>query len=38
MKVAEQFSVAQAYLNNPATAAVEIDHLLTECMTKVGPQ
>ncbi|KAK0201639.1 pyruvate decarboxylase THI3 [Desarmillaria ectypa] len=37
MKVAEQFSVAHAYLNNPATAAVEIDHLLTECMTKARP-
>ncbi|KAK0503810.1 pyruvate decarboxylase [Armillaria luteobubalina] len=36
-QVAEQFSVAQAYLNNPATAAVEIDHLLTECMTKARP-
>ncbi|KAK0464686.1 thiamine diphosphate-binding protein [Desarmillaria tabescens] len=37
MKVAEQFSVAQAYLTNPATAAVEIDNLLTECMTKARP-
>ncbi|KAG7439324.1 pyruvate decarboxylase, partial [Guyanagaster necrorhizus] len=37
MKVAEQFSVAHAYLTNAATAAVGIDNLLTECMTKARP-
>ncbi|KAG7440406.1 pyruvate decarboxylase, partial [Guyanagaster necrorhizus] len=37
MKVAEQFSVAHVYLTDAATAAVEIDDLLTECMTKARP-
>jgi pyruvate decarboxylase len=36
-KAAEHITIAQAILMNKAQAAVEIDRILTECISRVSP-